>query len=442
MMPPTSPSKEPDTLPVVHTVPEDLINVLWKWYAPRDKYRPLRAKMPRGPFRCHSRNRSVPSVFSGVTNALMVHIRCRVVDQAFRESYTSLRMLKDLRRIAASLAEDLDEKIAQMEKSVLPVSRYRGIMSLPSEIVVNIMKLAGGLSHLDMRYLADFSKVFLEVEPFETHIELVPSPLRDWIERENIWLGGPPPESRARDITMFDFCAGDHFDHHKFNLVLSTMANLRHLEITASFRGSESIMVVELPSLTSLTVDNVNQDWYTDGPEYLYHPLQALLSGLRMPKLESIRAHLFPCLDDSPHELEAVDEIFDFPQRSYFCVSTLELDLSHCEHLFGLRNMLHSLPALQRLTLRSNSVWFDPPGEWEFIKLEQFRFLHLELCEDNCHTVNELVDYLDRASSGNLRTKGEVTLMTINRPNPRRSRGHVFPVDERVHRVTNRSILG
>ena len=58
-------------------------------------------------------------------------------------------MLKSLRRTVDSLAEEIEEKISKTEASVLPVARYHGIMSLPSEVIVNIMTLPGGHSLVD-----------------------------------------------------------------------------------------------------------------------------------------------------------------------------------------------------------------------------------------------------------------------------------------------------
>ena len=59
----------------------------------------------------------------------------------------------------------------------------------------------------------------------------------------------------------------------------------------------------------------------------------------------------------------------------------------------------------------------------------------MELGEDNCGAARGLIDYLDDASAGSLRKRGEITLTTIKRDH------EVDLSDERIHRVTDKSIL-
>ena len=146
---------------------------------------------------------------------LKVHFRCYVVDEAYRESYASLRMLKNLRCIVESLAEDLNKKVAQVEEAVLPVSRYRGIKSLPSEVIVNIMTLVGGRFRTDTEKLDELMMTFLEVEPFSSHIPKALVFLQVW-GRKNTWPGTFPPSYRMDQTKMLYLSGALKFTLHDF----------------------------------------------------------------------------------------------------------------------------------------------------------------------------------------------------------------------------------
>ena len=356
-------------------------------------------------------------------------------------------MLKNLRHVVASLAEGLEKEIARVEEAILPVSRYRGITSLPSEIIVNIMTLAGGRFHMDMEGLDKLMWTFLDVEPFKSHVPHAPLLLQEWRRRDK-WSGTLPPPSKMENITVFQLSDAAKFKLRDFTGAMSEMRSLQHLEINCNFDvgewGPYEGTEVELPSLTSLAVAADNQ--LCDGvhDDQLFEPLQVLVRKLHMPKLECIRASMYTVYGDELVELEDLDKVFGFPDRSYPHVSTFELNWTYYaeednKRRFSVRLMLECLPALQRLTLRSNSVRFVPPHTynlmWETATLKHLRFLRMELGEDICDTISELIDYLDNASSGSLCTRGEITLMTIGRK-------HATPfIDERIHRATNRSIL-
>ena len=172
-----------------------------------------------------------PSNFSVGINSLTAYISCRVAELTYKESYTSLRMLKSLRHIVDSLAEDLDKKITQVEEAVLPASRYRGLVSLPSELIVNIMNLAGARSHMDIVNLEKLREVFLDVEPFKAHIGLAPMFRRDWRKQEGSWSGTLPPLSEMGNITKLYLLDAANVTPRVFAAAMREMRSLQHLEI-------------------------------------------------------------------------------------------------------------------------------------------------------------------------------------------------------------------
>lgn len=131
----------------------------------------------------------------------LIWCRCRTSKQAYKTSYASLRGLKSLRHAVQSLAQLLDDGIAQMEDAVLPVSRHQGIMSLPNEIIVKIMTLVGEQLIFDPIQLKRTMWTFFEVPPFGSLVNDAKTLLRYWKESEAAWTGTLPDRRRSPMIT-------------------------------------------------------------------------------------------------------------------------------------------------------------------------------------------------------------------------------------------------
>ena len=106
------------------------------------------------------------------------------------------------------------------------------------------------------------------------------------------------------------------------------MKSLQHLEINADFNvnewGAYEGTKAELPSLMSLAVYDEEQDF--DDDCQLFGALRVLVEALQMPKLKSIYANLHTICSAERLELQDLNEVFGFPNRSYPYVTTFELD--------------------------------------------------------------------------------------------------------------------
>lgn len=185
-----------------------------------------------------------------------------------------------------------------MEKAVLPVSRYRGITTLPSEIMVRIMTLVGEQFLDDPEALKNAMWTFMDEPPFSYHVIDAIALKKHWKDCDTRTVVGGLPGSMAC-WTIETFIFSHHGDQTLEQILgaFESLSGLRHLEISCDF-DREALRVPEYHSessvtmshLRSLFISNWSQSSCREGAET--DSLWDILQNMAMPILRTIRAVL------------------------------------------------------------------------------------------------------------------------------------------------------
>lgn len=306
--------------------------------------------------------------------------RNRESRKSYLESYGSLRALKDLRQVVASLASDIDKGIEKMEREVLPVSRYQGIRSLPGEVIVKIMTLVANQFEEPKAFKSTMFS-FLQFSPFGAHFEEATDLVSRWERTDCGWDGRLPQETsmtRLDRMTVFHLSMQNTYSLAEIRDGLEPLRALEHLQITCRFEYdrfteeddyygdiSTSDREVErrlLPNLKKLSISNLTQFDFGSfevppDEKEAGEPLRQIIAMLDMENVTHISARLFS-LEMPGASLRILNEVFNFGNVVYPNVRTFELGAMElaCHTAFAsldLSDAFSSLGALRELTLGS-----------------------------------------------------------------------------------------
>ena len=190
------------------------------------------------------------------------------------QTYTDLRVLQ---RTIRMLAQVVDSTEQQVKSSVVASPWRRGLDSLPSEIVVEIIEVAG-LRHMHEREaLQGLLRTLLRVPGLAEHVKdarIVTRLLTDPLT----FQGSIPTNIDLGTITKFYFTSNSS-PFHVIAPALRQMTSLRHLEVSADFPFA--------------TLYRYNTDWVAS-------------RQITMPKLESLSV-FDGCQTDNPTQCNRLE---------------------------------------------------------------------------------------------------------------------------------------
>ena len=197
-------------------IPTSLVSELWAWYNPHDKFASKEGRKGGLQLRpCHDLKKCVRTQSFWSKGQYKLNFNRNLwYKAAYEESHDALRSLKNLLRAVDALASVVRAGVKQMEKEILPVSRHRGIRSLPSELVVNIMKLVGSQPDMSRESFKSLMFMFIRTPPFNIHLLEAEELVERWEYNDRTWDGRLPPrdlvDSKAV-ITRFHFTMENNY---------------------------------------------------------------------------------------------------------------------------------------------------------------------------------------------------------------------------------------
>lgn len=296
-----------------------------------------------------------------------------------------------------------------MEREVLPLSRHRGLRSLPPEIVVNIMALVANQLDEPQKFKSAMWS-FLKFSPFGVHFEDAKGLVARWERMESVWDGRLPQETsstRLGKITEFHFSLRNSYTLSEIRSGLKPLKALEHLHITCAFdykkimKGDGVDLKLKLSTLKTLTVSNLNQfDIGLDtagvnGGE----PLSRIISMLDMPNLTHIKAHLTFKQQQDLSGVSIVNDVFNFTGSQYpnvkvFDLARVRLPCRTAYAFLDLSDAFSSFRSLKSLTLGScDTIVYnsssDPPEGLRNLRLV---FEDCLACAESVTSVDDMSD--------------------------------------------------
>lgn len=267
------------------------------------------------------------------------------------------------------LASTIDDNIAQMEKQLLPVSRHRGIRTLPREYLIRTMDLVGSSIEHAPDLFNNTMRAFTDIPPFDAYFKDAKALKRKWwAQQDTVWNGLLPRDAYGKpkaSITAFYLSLKNTYTLDAIRNGLKSLTSLEYLSISCNFdydkiTKSEGLEAVTLPNLHTLDVSNIAQQeievTHTNDDDVLIsEPLRRVVGILTMPNLSHISANLVSyALPQS--DIPTLHSILDLSHRTYSKVKSVEIrDLQlQCPWAHApldLEPLLSSCPALTALSL-------------------------------------------------------------------------------------------
>lgn len=137
--------------------------------------------------------------------------------------------------MAEALLDVVNASVEEMEAELLPVTRHRGIHSLPAEALVKIMNLTGNCDATSPSTFRSTMRTFNTIPPFNKFIKDAHKLTRRyWSSVDRVWEG-PFPEGRHALITELHLSTPKELTIDQVRRGLVRLPNLERLSIDCDF---------------------------------------------------------------------------------------------------------------------------------------------------------------------------------------------------------------